>query len=377
MNGPVKILVVAINGYGQYYLKTLLEEIDCEKAVLAGVVDPDAERSPYFKAFSEFGIPIFKRMNDFYLSGAKADLAILSSPPHFHIPQSILALHHGTNVLCEKPIGALVCDVESLIEKRDKSGKFVMIGYQWSYSEGIQKLKLDILDGRFGKPQRIKSLCLWPRDFAYFKRNSWAYRKQDDEGNLVMDNIFNNAASHFIHNMFFLLGDSMESSAEALEIEAHISKAYPVETYDTGVFKAFTGSGAELFFIGSHVTEKRIDPCFRIDFEKGFVELKPGAKTIIAKILHKKEFDYPSPDSDHRFKKLFIAVDNVNKRDKIICPPEAALSQTKLANAVEELCGNASSVHEDMIIRTEDRLFVRGLDDKLLSAYKDFRIPKW
>ena len=101
MNGPVKVLVVAINGYGHYYLKTLLEEINCEKAVLAGVIDPDAEKSTYFKAFSEFGIPIFERMNDFYLSGAKADLAVISSPPHFHVPQSILALHHGTNVLCE------------------------------------------------------------------------------------------------------------------------------------------------------------------------------------------------------------------------------------------------------------------------------------
>lgn len=377
MNGPAKVLVVAINGYGHYYLKTLLDEIDCEKAVLAGVIDPDAERSPYFKAFSEFGIPIFERMNDFYLSGAKADLAVISSPPHFHVPQSILALHHGTNVLCEKPIGALVSDVESLIEKRNINGKFVMIGYQWSYSDGIQRLKRDILDGRFGKPQRMKSLCLWPRDFAYFKRNNWAYRKSDDEGNLVMDNIFNNATSHFIHNMFFLLGESMESSAEAFEIEAKTSKANTIETYDTGIFKAYTGTGTELLFLGSHVTEKRIDPCFRIEFEKGFVELKPEAKTIIAKTLDKNEFEYPSPDSDHQFRKLFIAVDNVNKREKIVCPPEAALSQTKLANAVEKLCGDAPSVTEDMIVRTEERVFVRGLDDMLISAYNDFRIPKW
>jgi len=44
-----------------------------------------------------------------------------------------------------------------------------------------------------------------------------------------MDNIFQNAVSHFIHNTFFLFGDTMESSAEAVDIEAHISKAYPVE----------------------------------------------------------------------------------------------------------------------------------------------------
>ena len=56
-----------------------------------------------------------------------------------------------------------------------------MIGYQWSYSEGIQSLKKDILTGRFGKPLRMKSMCLWSRDFSYFSRNNWAFRKKDEE----------------------------------------------------------------------------------------------------------------------------------------------------------------------------------------------------
>jgi predicted dehydrogenase len=377
MTGTIKVLIVAINGYGHYYLKTLLEEVDCERAVLVGVVDPEAERSSYFKSFKEFGIPVCTRMNDFYLSGGKADLAVISSPPHFHVPQSILALHHGTNVLCEKPIGALVSDAESLIEKRDKTGKFVMIGYQWSYSEGIQLLKKDILNGRFGKPLRMKSLCLWPRDFAYFARNNWAYRKKNQDGNIVMDNIFQNAVSHFIHNMFFLLGDKMESSTEAVEIDAHISRAYPVETYDTGVFKAFAKSGIELLFFASHVTEKRVNPCFRIEFEKGFVELSPGAEKITAKTLDKKEFSYPSPDSDHQFKKLFRAIDNVLTPDNIICPPEAAISQTKLANAIEKLCGDAPKIRDEQIVKTNERLFVKGLDDLLLCGYKDFKLVNW
>jgi len=377
MKGPVKVLIVAINGYGHYYLKTLLEEVDCERAVLVGVVDPEAERSSYFKSFKEFGIPVCTRMNDFYLSGGKADLAVISSPPHFHVPQSILALHHGTNVLCEKPIGALVSDAESLIEKRDKTGRFVMIGYQWSYSEGIQLLKKDILNGRFGKPLRMKSLCLWPRDFAYFARNNWAYQKKDPEGNIVMDNIFQNAVSHFIHNTFYLFGDTMESSAEAVEIEAHISKAYPVETYDTGAFRAFTKAGTELLFYGSHVPEKRVDPCFRIEFEKGFVELEPRSNQIVAKISGKRDFSYPSPDSGHQFRKLFIAINNVNKPDNIICPPEAAISQTKFANAIEKLCGDAPKIRDEQIVKTTERLFVKGLDDLFLSGYMDFKLVNW
>jgi predicted dehydrogenase len=375
MQEPVKVLMVAINGYGHYYLKTMLEETDCEKAVLVGVVDPEAERSKYYPAFKEFGIPVCDRMNDFYLAGGKADLAVIASPPHFHVPQSILALHHGTNVLCEKPVSGLLSDIKHLIEKRDKSGKFVLIGYQWSFSEGIQSLKKDILDGMFGKPAMMKSMCLWPRDFAYFSRNKWAYRKTDNDGNMVMDNLFNNAMSHFIHNMFFLLGDSMTSSAEPVTTEAQTARAYQVETYDTGAFRSFTKSGVEMLFLASHAAETKIDPCFRIEFEKGFVELKPGAEKIIARTLEKKEISYPSPDSDHQFKKLFCAIENAAGSGKIICSPEAALPQAEIAFQTDKICREPYSFPDESKDKNRERLFVRGLDDLLLSCYRDFRMP--
>lgn len=375
MEEPVKVLMVAINGYGHYYLKTMLEETDCEKAVLVGVVDPEAERSKYYHAFKEFGIPVCDRMNDFYLSGGKADLAVIASPPHYHVPQSILALHHGTNVLCEKPVSGVMSDIKSLIEKRDKSGKFVLIGYQWSFSEGIQLLKKDILDGRFGKPSRMKSMCLWPRDFAYFSRNSWAYRKTDPEGNTIMDNLFNNAMSHFIHNMFFLLGDSMNSSDKPVETESYTARGYPVETYDTGAFRAFTSSGTELLFLASHAAEKKVDPCFRIEFEKGFVELKPGAEKIVARTLDKGEISYPSPDSDHQFKKLFCAIENAGGSGNIVCSPEAALPQAIIADETGKICREPYQFPSEGIVKKSENLFVKGLDDLLISCYKDFRMP--
>jgi predicted dehydrogenase len=374
MKDPVKVLVVAINGYGHYYLKTLLEETDCEKAVLVGVVDPDAERSKYFHAFREFGIPVCKMMNDFFLSGGKADLAVIASPPHFHVSQSILALHHGTNVLCEKPVSGLMSDAELLLEKSRKTGKFVMIGYQWSYSEGIRSLKKDILSGRFGKPLKMKSLCLWPRDSAYFARNNWAYRKTDTEGNVVNDNLFNNAMSHFIHNMFFLMGDSMESSAVFVKAEARLARAYPVETYDTGTLIAETGSGIELLFVGSHAVEKTVDPCFRIEFEKGYIELKPGADRIVVKMTDESELSYPSPDSDHQFKKLFAAIDNVIKPGNAFCSVEAAMTQLRLTAEIERTGTKIFVFPDSGITKTDKRIFVNGLDDTLAECYRNFTL---
>jgi predicted dehydrogenase len=372
MKDPVRVLMVGINGYGHYYLKTFLEETDCEKTVLVGVVDPEAGKSKYVSTFHEFGIPVCDRMNDFYLSGGKADLAVIASPPHFHVPQAILALHHGTNVLCEKPVSPTLAEAVSLIDKSRKTGKFVLIGYQWSYSEGIQSLKKDILSGRFGRPLRMKSMCLWPRDSAYFVRNNWAYRKTDNEGNIVNDNLFNNAMSHFIHNMFFLLGESMDSSSEFLKVEASVARAYPVETFDTGIFLAQTKSGIDLLFIGSHAAEKTINPCFRIEFEKGYIELKPGAERIIVKMAGESELSYPSPDSDHQFRKLFTAIDNVIKPGNLFCTAETALQQLKLSEAVDKTCRGIIEFPESKISKTAERLFVKGLDKSLEECYRDF-----
>lgn len=375
MTDPVKILVVAINGYGHYYLKTILEETDCDDAVLAGIIDPEAERSKYYPVFREFGIHISSTMNDFYLAGGKADLVVISSPPHYHVPQAILALHHGSNVLCEKPVSGVLSELESLIEKRDKTGRFVMVGFQWSYSEGIRSLKRDILNGRFGKPLRMKSLCMWPRTLGYFTRNSWAYRKNDPAGKPVMDNLFNNAMSHFIHNMLYLLGATENSSAGADRTEAVIARANDIESYDTGAFRAFTDRGTELLFLATHACERNVDPCFRIEFEKGFVELKPGAGEITARMINREVITYPSPDSDHQFRKLFEAIENVKTLGRISCPPEATLPHARIVNEIGMICGTPGKFRENLIVNDGERIFVKGLDDFLLSCYKDFRMP--
>jgi hypothetical protein len=148
-----------------------------------------------------------------------------------------------------------------------------------------------------------------------------------------------------------------------------------VETYDTGAFRAFTRSGVELLFLASHAAEKKVDPCFRIEFEKGFVELKSGSDKMVARTLDKDEISYPSPDSDHQFKKLFSAIDCAAGRGKIICSPEASMSQAIIADQTDKLCREPFLFPADRKQVSMERQFVRGLDDLLISCYRDFRIP--
>jgi predicted dehydrogenase len=122
---PVKLLFSAISGYGYYYLKTLFEEIPEDQAVICGVVDPYPEKSGHFAEISSRGIPIYPDMESFFLDGNTADLTIISSPLQYHVPQSIVALKNGSNVLVDKPVGVTPGELKRLIAARNQSGRWV------------------------------------------------------------------------------------------------------------------------------------------------------------------------------------------------------------------------------------------------------------
>lgn len=116
--------------------------------------------------------------------------------------------------------------------------KFIAIGYQWSFSDAIQALKQDILDGILGAPISMKTAISWPRNFAYYRRGGGWGGKIAKDGVTVLDSIASNACAHYLHNMLFLLGSSMEESALADSIEADCLRANNIETFDTCALRA-------------------------------------------------------------------------------------------------------------------------------------------
>ena len=139
MSDPVTIVMSGIGGYGHVYLEAMLFDPRAEFRI-AGAVDPKPEQCDHLGRLKEMGVPIYATLEEFYKSH-RADLAVLSSPIHRHCPQTCLALEHGSHVLCEKPAAASVEEVDRMIEARNRSGRFVAIGFQWSFSGSMQALK--------------------------------------------------------------------------------------------------------------------------------------------------------------------------------------------------------------------------------------------
>jgi predicted dehydrogenase len=374
---PVRTLMVAIGGYGRYYLQTLLDDVPAARACLAGVVDPEARRSAAWPRVAECGVPVAGTVDAFFQAGHRADLTVVASPIQFHVPQSVAALGHGSHVLCDKPVGATVSEASALAEARDRAGRFAMIGYQWSFSPVIQALKRDLIAGRYGRPLRLATLCAWPRDMAYYRRNSWAGRLRDAaSGAWVLDSPANNAMAHFLHNALFLLGPETHLSAMPASVTAELARAYPIEGADTAACRAVLPDGCEVLFLASHVTGPPIEPRFRIECERGMIVFGETERRVVGRTSDGAISDYGDPDATRQFEKLFVAIDRVLAHGPVICGVEAASAQTITVGAMHESAQEIVAFPPPLRRgRPEDRVFVAGLDQDLSRCYASWVLP--
>jgi hypothetical protein len=168
-------------------------------------------------------------------------------------------------------------------------------------------LKRDLLEGRYGRPLRLATLCAWPRDRAYYRRNSWAGRLRDrDSGAWVLDSPANNAMAHFLHNALFVLGPAMAHSALPAAVTAELARAYPIDSADTAACRVMTDGGCEVLFLASHVTERPIEPRFASNAGRGHRTARPTAASWGRR---RPVTEYDDPDATHQFHKLFVAID--------------------------------------------------------------------
>jgi len=374
---PVSVVMVGISGMGFYYLKALLEEFSPDKVKLCAVVDPFPEKSECYSEIKNRGIPIFYSLHEFYGGGNSAELVVISSPIHYHVSQSCEALQHGSYVLCEKPIGATIQDAEHLIRMRDTTQRWVMIGYQWSYSSAIQALKRDILKGLLGKPLCLKTLCFWPRDEGYYKKSSWLGKKKDETGNWILDSPANNAMAHFLHNLFYVLGDRIETSAKPVEVTAELYRTYPIENFNSIACRVFTQEGTELLFYASHAVPQDRGPMFSFKFENAEVTYGERVDNIVAKDNQGNEKFYGSPEGDNNLQKLFDAVAAVREPKPVICGPEAARSQTLCVNGIQESVPEIVTFPESILLQQKETKMRRakGLAEVFYECYQKGILP--
>ncbi|PTM57961.1 Gfo/Idh/MocA family protein [Desmospora activa] len=368
---PVSFLLVGIGGYGNLYLKTLFEQ--SLHAHIRGVVDIDPTRSEHYPQLIQHRIPIYSSMEAFYQQKS-ADLAILSTPIHLHAQQICEALSHGSHVLCEKPLSSTQPDAKRIIETRNRTGKFVAIGFNWSFTSSIQTLKKDVMAGLFGKAKRLKTVVLWPRTQDYFQRTSWAGKKVSGDGTPIWDSVANNATSHFLHNMLYVLGAEQDRSAEVTTVTAELYRANDIETFDTCAVKLKTDEETEVLFFASHAVREEMGPRFLFEFEKAVITYNKG-EDIVAHFDDGSKKVYPDPEGDH-LAKLRVCLQAVKAgSDQILCGPEASFPHVQSIHAMQQSVPEVASFSERLLREDSRLIWVEGLADALLDCFERGCLP--
>lgn len=371
----IHVVLIGINGYGESYLRLLL---DREDATLVGVVEIAAEKSGLFDVLQEKSIPIYTTIEAFYEKHS-AELAIISTPIHLHTKQALYAMEHGSHVLCEKPLTGDPRDLPKWKETAEKNEKWAAVGFNWSFTEPIQALKRDILDGVLGQAIQLKTLVLWPRSEDYFNRSAWAGKQYSPNGDMIMDSIANNATAHFLHNMFYVLGDRVETSADIKHVEAQLYKTNDIETFDTCLVKMKTQQGAELMFLASHAVVDNEGPILQYEFERGTVTFhtEDEEPSIRAKFQDGTTKDYGNPHVPH--------VDKLNWCLKAVRDPETkppcdyvtSTPHVKVLGEINSQLDQVKSFPEELRQYDEGiRLrYVKNVREVLTEAYQKGTIP--
>jgi predicted dehydrogenase len=339
MHPIVNIALAGIAGYGDAYLEAILPKQEMVGARLVGVVDPQPQRCKRLLELENLKIPIHASMQSLFARSPDIDLMLIVTPIHLHAAQTCFAMQNGASVLCEKPIAGTLRDALRMAEQQATSKNFAAIGFQWSFSQAVQSLKRDIMDGMLGRPIRMKSIALHPRPIAYFRRNDWAGRMYADDGAGIFDSPANNATAHFLHNMFYLLGTTRETSAVPVVVQAELYRANDIENFDTAAIRCHTECGVEVLFYTSHAIAERRGPRSRFEFELGHVDFDTGGSgEFVARFNDGRVKYYGHPNFD-RHEKIWQAIDAVRTGKPVACGIAAAMSHAMCVAAAQDSAG--------------------------------------
>ncbi len=374
----LKIMQVGIGGFGESYLQPILENLPNDRFELAGVVDPMADRSPLFAELTGRGIPVYSTIEAFYAQST-ADLAIIAAPIGYHRYYTVYALEHGSSVLCEKPTAATLQDADAMRQAELRSGRFVAVGFQWSFSDAVLSAKRDYLSGLFGKAVLFKMRVLWSRGWSYYARNNWAGKLRDAQGNWVLDSVAHNATAHYLHNLYFMHGRALDASARPITLQGELYRANNVENFDTCALRAVTDMGCEALFYAAHPVDRHDDPVFEYRYEKATLvyNANPAVpRNRLAAVYPDgavREYGNPDPGS---YAKLMTCLDAVESGAPVPCGIEAAMPHLLTVNFLGDHVPVCSFPNASVVTDADnERTYVPGLAESLIACYNEEKLP--
>ena len=370
----IKTAIIGVSGFGNTHYNDLIRyqergelEITC-----AAIINQDEEAEKCSKLKS-LGCEIF---TDYKLMLEKfknsIDICFIPTGISLHVPMSIAAMRAGANVFVEKPVTALLSELEELKKVEAETGKFVAVGYQTIYQPSIAKIKNTILDGKLGEVHTFKFCGISIRDKAYYDRNNWAgCIKNGDKW--ILDSPYNNAMAHQVNLLCFFAGKTFDSSAKLKTVQAELIKANSsIQNADNSAIEIITEDNKKLLYYVTHTAKENLNPELIIS----------GSKGSITWTFEKTTYNIDGKEccidnNDDRDYVMDALLNRVKDKASFICDLEIAGTQTLVVNAAHA-SSKIIEVPKEYVstqkYRTSTSQYLKNISDIMLSAFEEERL---
>jgi predicted dehydrogenase len=214
---PVRVALVGATGYGESHRRVIAALARTGRVELVGLADlrdiPDAPP----------GVPVFTSHRDL-LDAVRADIVVVSTPPHTHLPIAADAARAGADVLLEKPPVRDRAEFDELSTVLAQTGRRCQVGFQALGSPALAALLAAVDAGELGELRSITVRGCWFRDESYFTRASWV-GKASLGGRPVLDGAL---ANPFAHALMHTLAIARQSPT-GIEVERYRTRDIQVD----------------------------------------------------------------------------------------------------------------------------------------------------
>jgi len=228
-----RVALVGAAGHGTHHLRTISRLAAAGRVELAALCDPRPVLEP------PAGVPVFPDHRAM-LDQVRPDIAVVSTPPHTHLPIALDLVAAGADLLLEKPPVATLAEHETLAAALADAGRVAQIGFQAQGSHAVATLRHSIAEKRLGEVRGIAAAGTWIRPDSYYARSAWAGRRRH-EGRPVLDGALVNPFAHTL-----MLGLALVTPAVPVSIELERYRCREIEVEDTACLRVHFDTGPAL-----------------------------------------------------------------------------------------------------------------------------------
>ncbi|MDQ2588868.1 DUF6807 family protein [Saccharothrix yanglingensis] len=357
-----RVVLVGASGHGRLHLREIVALEAAGRVELAGVcetgpLDAEARRLIGDRPVGPDLGPLL----------AGADIGVVSTPIHTHVPLAHAVLDAGLHLLLEKPPTPTLADWHELVGR--SRGRVVQVGFQSLGSHALRRLRGLVRSGELGAVRGIGVRGTWSRDDAYYARAPWAGRRTLD-GRPVVDGALTNPFAHAVATALALDGSTGVDDVEDVELE--LLRARPIEADDTSCLRLRTRRGTVVVVAVTLCAEVPGDPVLVVHGEAVRAELHyTEHRLVVDGVEERHGHDTP----------LRNLLDHL---DDPAVPLNAPLSATGAFTRVLEAVRTApdpAPIDPRWLRRNGRRVDVDGVDDAVaraverLSTFAELEVP--